>query len=241
MLCARDASVSGASRIEIHSPDSDVFIIALRRYPELCRDTFFVTGKGPQIIPIGVIYERAMLYQVSTLSLDPILQVRFTVKDRRLGEKRFKVRVRRYYRRLPVSVTAKRWRRIYFRRSRSLCVKCTHRKLKQHYCQIYGGQCSKRINLHQKVCRLQEIHFVKVFSGLIINVWFGQTISLLTHWYLLQVTMVGGWRRRNGARWWWPNRLLRREFYVPCSCLKAGLNCTELCGCSWHRKWRRHR
>ena len=25
--------------------------------PKLCRDTFFVTGKGPQIIPIGVIYD----------------------------------------------------------------------------------------------------------------------------------------------------------------------------------------
>ena len=50
--------MSGASRLEIHSPDSDVFFIALRRYPELCKDTFFVTGKGAEskCLPLKSIY-----------------------------------------------------------------------------------------------------------------------------------------------------------------------------------------
>ena len=58
LLCAKDATVSGASRIEIHSPDSDVFIIALRRYPELCEETYFVTGKGAdsKVLPLKSIY-----------------------------------------------------------------------------------------------------------------------------------------------------------------------------------------
>lgn len=58
LLCAKDATVSGASRVEIHSPDSDVFFISLRRYPELCKDTFFVTGKGAEskCLPLKSIY-----------------------------------------------------------------------------------------------------------------------------------------------------------------------------------------
>ena len=33
-------------RFHIHSPDTDVFVFALRRYPELCGNVSFVTGKG---------------------------------------------------------------------------------------------------------------------------------------------------------------------------------------------------
>ena len=32
--------------IQVHSPDTDVFVLALRRYPELCANVSFVTGKG---------------------------------------------------------------------------------------------------------------------------------------------------------------------------------------------------
>ena len=46
LLHAVDATASGAKSIEIHSPDTDVFVLALRRYPELCEDTSFVTGRG---------------------------------------------------------------------------------------------------------------------------------------------------------------------------------------------------
>lgn len=46
ILHARDASVNGATEVNIHSPDTDVFVLAIRRYPELCQNTFFVTGTG---------------------------------------------------------------------------------------------------------------------------------------------------------------------------------------------------
>ena len=46
LLHAVDATASGAKSIKIFSPDTDVFVLALRRYPELCADTSFVTGRG---------------------------------------------------------------------------------------------------------------------------------------------------------------------------------------------------
>lgn len=46
LLHAVDAAVSGATEINICSPDTDVFILSLRRYPELCDDVSFVTGTG---------------------------------------------------------------------------------------------------------------------------------------------------------------------------------------------------
>lgn len=32
--------------IHVHSPDTDVFVLALRRFPRLCSNVSFVTGKG---------------------------------------------------------------------------------------------------------------------------------------------------------------------------------------------------
>ena len=57
LLHALDATASGATSINIVSPDTDVFVLALRRYPELCRDTFFVTGRGQRYrsIPLSPI------------------------------------------------------------------------------------------------------------------------------------------------------------------------------------------
>ena len=46
VLHALDATANGATEIRIHSPDTDVFILALRRYPDRCQNTVFVTGKG---------------------------------------------------------------------------------------------------------------------------------------------------------------------------------------------------
>ena len=46
VLHALDATANGATKIRIHSPDTDVFILALRRYPDLCQNMVFVTGKG---------------------------------------------------------------------------------------------------------------------------------------------------------------------------------------------------
>ena len=46
ILHAVDAAAHGATEINIHSPDTDVFILALRRYSELCSEVGFVTGTG---------------------------------------------------------------------------------------------------------------------------------------------------------------------------------------------------
>ena len=46
ILHAVDAASRGATEITIHSPDTDVFVLALRRYPQLCNDVRFVTGTG---------------------------------------------------------------------------------------------------------------------------------------------------------------------------------------------------
>jgi len=46
LLHAVDAAANGATTITIHAPDTDVFILSLRRYPELCEETYFVTGSG---------------------------------------------------------------------------------------------------------------------------------------------------------------------------------------------------
>ena len=46
LLHVVDAAVSGATRIDIVSPDTDVFVLALRWHADLCEDTRFVTGRG---------------------------------------------------------------------------------------------------------------------------------------------------------------------------------------------------
>ncbi|CAH3164811.1 unnamed protein product, partial [Porites lobata] len=46
ILHALDASVQGATQLSIYSPDTDVLVLALRRYPDLCSHSCFVTGTG---------------------------------------------------------------------------------------------------------------------------------------------------------------------------------------------------
>ncbi|XP_032229946.2 uncharacterized protein LOC5505744 [Nematostella vectensis] len=46
LLHAVDATSFGATSIEIVSPDTGVFVLSLRRYSLLCEDTSFVTGRG---------------------------------------------------------------------------------------------------------------------------------------------------------------------------------------------------
>ena len=45
-LHAVDAASHRASKINIYSPDTDVFMLSLRRYPQLCSDVHFVIGIG---------------------------------------------------------------------------------------------------------------------------------------------------------------------------------------------------
>ena len=49
LLHAVDAAAHGATEINIHSPDTDVFILSLRRYPQLCHKTnirIFTKGRN---------------------------------------------------------------------------------------------------------------------------------------------------------------------------------------------------
>ena len=46
ILHALDASAQGATQLSIYSPDTSVLVLALRRYPDLCSNSCFVTGSG---------------------------------------------------------------------------------------------------------------------------------------------------------------------------------------------------
>ena len=46
ILHAVYATSRGATDLRIYSPDTDVFVLALRRYSSLCRNTLFITGTG---------------------------------------------------------------------------------------------------------------------------------------------------------------------------------------------------
>jgi len=46
ILHALDATANGASTLEIHSPDTNVFVLSLRCHTDLCRNTYFATGTG---------------------------------------------------------------------------------------------------------------------------------------------------------------------------------------------------
>ena len=59
ILHAIDATNNGATDLQIHSPDTDVLVPALRWYPQLCENTVFVTGAGQRdgMIPLKPIYD----------------------------------------------------------------------------------------------------------------------------------------------------------------------------------------
>ena len=46
ILHALDATTDGVTELHIHSQDTDVLVLAIRRYPELCVNTSFVKGRG---------------------------------------------------------------------------------------------------------------------------------------------------------------------------------------------------
>ena len=46
ILHALDTTTNGATQLQIHSPDTDVFVLDLRHYLELCENTLFVMGRG---------------------------------------------------------------------------------------------------------------------------------------------------------------------------------------------------
>ena len=55
ILHSPDAARRGATELYIQSPDTDVFVLAIHRYHQLCRNTYFVTGVGNKkwVIALG--------------------------------------------------------------------------------------------------------------------------------------------------------------------------------------------
>jgi hypothetical protein len=62
LLHAIDATHNGTTDIKLFSPDTDVFVLALRRYPELCANISFVTGvcNRRRIIPLQPIIVKVL-------------------------------------------------------------------------------------------------------------------------------------------------------------------------------------
>ena len=54
LLPALDATANGETDLYIHSPDTDVLVLPLRRYPGLCVKTSFVAGTGDNHRVIGL-------------------------------------------------------------------------------------------------------------------------------------------------------------------------------------------
>ena len=62
ILHALDATNAGATNLQIHSPDTDVLVRALRPYPQLGENTVFVTGAAQRrrMIPLKLIYDDSL-------------------------------------------------------------------------------------------------------------------------------------------------------------------------------------
>ena len=58
-LLTSDTKSKGATKVVIHSSDTDVLVLAIRCYPDLCKDIAFETGTGENCrsVPIGPIYD----------------------------------------------------------------------------------------------------------------------------------------------------------------------------------------
>ena len=59
ILHSLDAVQRGATQLYIESPDTDVFVLAIRRYHQLCTDTYFITGVGnkKRVISLGPVVQ----------------------------------------------------------------------------------------------------------------------------------------------------------------------------------------
>ena len=69
LLHAVVPAAHGATKFNIHSPDTAVFILSLRRYPQLCHETNFITGTGQRhrVIKLQPIVPSLSTHKIATL------------------------------------------------------------------------------------------------------------------------------------------------------------------------------
>ena len=69
ILHAVDTTSRGATYLRIYSPDTDVFVLAFRRYSSLCRNTLFITGtrRNHREIQLHPIYQALGPERAATL------------------------------------------------------------------------------------------------------------------------------------------------------------------------------
>ena len=83
LLHAVDAPAHGATEINIHSPDTDVFILSLTRYPQLCHETNFITGTGQRhrVIKLQPIVHSLGMHKMAALpALHPLSSADHSMK-----------------------------------------------------------------------------------------------------------------------------------------------------------------
>ena len=96
-LHAVDAASYRASKINIYSPETDVFILSLRRYPQLCSDVHFVIGIGQrhQVINLKPIVQALSSTKVAALPglhalSGAVITVSFACKGKAAWQKVFR-------------------------------------------------------------------------------------------------------------------------------------------------------
>ena len=64
-----DAASRGSTEITFHSPETDVFVLSIRRYPQLCSDVRFVTGTGHYWHYLAFMLQVVLTLQATLLSV----------------------------------------------------------------------------------------------------------------------------------------------------------------------------
>ena len=122
LLHAVDSTSRGAYGISVHSPDTGVLVLAVRRYPLLCLSITFVTGTGQKrrSIPLKPIYDalgpmKAAALQGFHAKVVAIIWVVSLVKEKQLSGKLSSMLLMIFFKRLERLVQEK-WNHPVLRR-----------------------------------------------------------------------------------------------------------------------------
>ena len=77
ILNALDATNDGATKLFIHSPDTDFLVLAIKWYSEICPNTSFVIGNGTnhRFIKLQLIVSLVLLREPHLLHLTPLQEL----------------------------------------------------------------------------------------------------------------------------------------------------------------------